>query len=61
VKAALKAFGNAEPMVPAAQKVVYQQSFVARRYVRGQSGVVYALYFSNAARLVLIETNELLP
>lgn len=61
VKAALKAFGNAESMVPAAQKVVSQQSFVARRYVRGQSGVVYALYFSNAARLVLIETNELLP
>lgn len=58
VRAELKTFGNADPLVTAAQTVVYQQSLVARRYLRGTTGVVYVLYFSGAQRLVVLETTQ---
>lgn len=57
----LAAFGNAQRLVPAAQQVVYQQSFTAWRFTRGAGVSLYALYFASAARLVILETTELVP
>ncbi len=54
----LTAFGTAQSLIPAAQQVVYQQSFVAQRFSRnGGRTKLYVLFFSSAARVVVFETN----
>lgn len=54
----LTSFGNAQSLIPAAQQVVYQQSFVAQRYSRnGGTTKLYVLFFASAARVVVFETN----
>jgi len=63
VKTELTAFGgHAETLITATQQTVLQQSFVAQRYERANGTIVmYALWFSGAARLTVLETIALQP
>lgn len=61
VKNQLTAFGQAQSLIPAAQQVVYQQSFVAWRYTRPGGTTLYALFFSSASRLIILETRNTTP